>query len=425
LLRNLKLGLLLAVLLSGSVWFYVQRIMIPQQVASAAVLGSPRGNLSDLYPRWLGARELLLRHRDPYSPEVTREIQIGYYGRSLDPARSGDPKDQQAFAYPVYVVFLIAPVIWLPFSIVHEIFRWLLVILTAITVPLWLKAFRWCPGPWGTAISMVLALGFFPIVQALKLQQLTLVVCALITGCVALLVSGQLAIAGFLLALATIKPQLVLFLTLWLILWACGDLRRRRNFLWGFGGTMVVLLAGAQLILPGWMGSFRSALIAYREYAGGAISVVSRVTTPILGLILTIVILIALALAGWRARRQTADDRAFAPVTSLILVATVVIIPMTSLYNQALLLPALLLLARDIPFVWTKNILFRSACVAAGLVLFWPWLAALALTLASFVLPAEAIQKAWSAPLWSSMVTPVVVLLLLTPLAHTVLRRER
>ena len=68
-------GLLLALLFAGSMWFYVQQVLVPYQKADAAVHGRPRGNLSDLYPRWLGARELLLHHRDPYSPEVTREIQ--------------------------------------------------------------------------------------------------------------------------------------------------------------------------------------------------------------------------------------------------------------------------------------------------------------------------------------------------------------
>jgi hypothetical protein len=59
------------------------------------------------------------------------------------------------------------------------------------------------------------------------------------------------------------------------------------------------------------------------------------------------------------------------------------------------------------------------------LVFFWPWLAALALTLASFVLPPASVQKAWSAPLWSSMMTPVVVLLLLGTLTASVLRQDR
>jgi hypothetical protein len=135
LLNNPKLGLLLAVLFTASMWLYVERVMIPHQISAAVAYDSPRGSLSDLYPRWLGARELLLHHRDPYSPEVTRQIEIGYYGRALDPTRPGDPKDPQAFAYPVYVVFLIAPTIGFPFSVVQEVFRWFLLLLTAATVP--------------------------------------------------------------------------------------------------------------------------------------------------------------------------------------------------------------------------------------------------------------------------------------------------
>src|ERR1700676_5274675 len=99
-------------------WFYVQRVLVPYQKADAAAHGRPRGNLSDLYPRWLGTRELLLHHRNPYSREVALEIQEGYYGRRLDAARPNDPKDQQSFAYPVYVVFLLAPLIGLPFPTV-------------------------------------------------------------------------------------------------------------------------------------------------------------------------------------------------------------------------------------------------------------------------------------------------------------------
>ncbi len=75
---------LAAVLCATGVWLYGNRVLIPHQVSDAAAHDRPRGNLSDLYPRWLGARELLLHGRDPYSAEVTREIQAGYYGRPLD-----------------------------------------------------------------------------------------------------------------------------------------------------------------------------------------------------------------------------------------------------------------------------------------------------------------------------------------------------
>src|SRR5262249_45605699 len=140
-----KPGVLFALVMSASMWFYVDRILVPYQIADASAHDHPRGNLSDLYPRWLGARELLLHGRDPYSPEVTREIQIGYYGRVLDPSRAGDPQDQQGFAYPVYVVFLLAPTINLPFNIVQKAFNDLLWILTGASVLLWLRALNWRP----------------------------------------------------------------------------------------------------------------------------------------------------------------------------------------------------------------------------------------------------------------------------------------
>src|ERR1700736_5926543 len=119
------------------------RVLVPPQVADAAQHGRPRGNLSDLYPRWLGARELLLHERNPYGREITLETQQGYYGRVLDPSRPEDPKDQQGFAYPVYVVFILAPLIRLSFHDVQIVFRWLLIGLTAGSVLLWLRTLRW------------------------------------------------------------------------------------------------------------------------------------------------------------------------------------------------------------------------------------------------------------------------------------------
>ena len=67
------------------------------------------GNLSDLYPRWLGTKELLLRGRDPYSAEITADIQKGFYGRLLNPADPDDITDEERLAYPLFIIFLLAP----------------------------------------------------------------------------------------------------------------------------------------------------------------------------------------------------------------------------------------------------------------------------------------------------------------------------
>src|SRR5271165_4994865 len=125
-LSNVPVWIVITALIGcAGIWLYAQDVLIPYQKADAKAHGKPRGNLSDLYPRWLGARELLLHGRDPYSAEVRHDIQAGFYGRPLDPARADDPTDLEGFAYPVYVIFYLAPTVKLPFEIVQRGFFWL------------------------------------------------------------------------------------------------------------------------------------------------------------------------------------------------------------------------------------------------------------------------------------------------------------
>jgi hypothetical protein len=406
---------MVALLFAGSMWFYVQQVLVPYQKTDAAAHGRPRGNLSDLYPRWLGARELLLHHRNPYSAEVTREIQIGYYGRPLDPARadehrSDEPKDQQGFAYPVHVVFLLAPTVGLPFPVVQAGFRWLLIILTLASVFLWLQVLRWQPSVTVTAILIVLTFGSYAAVQGIKLQQLTLVVSALLAGCAAALVAGYFALAGFLLALATIKPQLALPVAGWLVLWAVSDWRRRQIFFWSFTLSTAIFLAASEYVLPGWIGQFRDAVAAYRLYTGGAGSLLDVLATPALGKILAAVAVSAVALTGWRVRFASHDSVTFSTMFALVLVVTLVIVPSFAPYNQVLLLPAVFMIVVSWTELWGRNRLTRIACVLAVLVVFWPWLASVGLMLASLFFPASSVQRAWAMPLYTSLGIPLVVL---------------
>ena len=405
--------LLLALALAASMWIYVQHVMVGHQLAEAAQRDIPRGNLSDLYPRWLGTRELLLRHRNPYSPQITREIQSGYYGRPLDPSRPNDPKDQQAFAYPLYVVFLLAPTITLPFPMVQIGFFWLLVVATIVTVLLWLRTLHW-PAPWATTATLILlTLGSFQVLQGLKLQQLTLVVGALIAGSVALLATDHLFAAGILLALATIKPQLVAPLAAWLMLWVVSDWPRRRDFALAFGGTLAALMAGAQLLLPGWMGQFRQAVSEYRQYNNGALSVLQFLTSPLWGDVLAILALLALARLCWKLRRAPASSTAFGWITVLVLAVTILIAPKTSPYNHVLLLPGVLLAAQHWRIAWGRSSATRVTFLGAAFVLFWPWLAALSLAIFSMILPATALPKAWIVPVYTMLVIPFAVCVLL------------
>ena len=285
----------------------------------------------------------------------------GYYGRPLDPERADDPKDQQGFAYPLYVVFLLAPTIELPFPQVQAAFRWLLITLTLASIFLWLRMLRWRPSATFTAILIVLTLGSYAVVQGIKLQQLSLVVSALLAGCAAALGAGYFSLAGFLLALATVKPQLVLPLAGWLVLWAASDWRSRQIFCWSFGLTVAIFLAASEYILPGWLGQFRGAVAAYRHYTGGAGSLLDVLATPTLGKILAAAAVIATAITGWRVRRASADSVAFSTMLALILSVTLVIVPTFAPYNQVLLLPAVFMIAASWKDLWRRNQLTRAA----------------------------------------------------------------
>jgi len=399
-------GLTLAVMASASTWFYVDRILRPQQIADAAAHGLPRGNLSDLYPRWLGARELLLHRRNPYSADITREIQQGYYGRPLDPARPDDPKDQQGFAYPAYIVFLLAPTVNLPFDTVQTGFRWFLVVLAGGSVLLWLWVLRWTPS-FGTAtIFMALMLGWLPMVQGIKLQQLTLLVAGLLAACGACLAGGWFLLAGVLLGLSTIKPQLAWPLVLWLLLWAASDWRSRRRFVFGFGAVMLLLLGGAQLLLPGWLRMFVEAIGRYHQYTQNQ-SVLVWLFGSIAGRVLEVVSVALCAICIWSVRREPATSLAFGRAFALVLALTVLIVPMIAPYNQVLLVPAILALLQSeflrepiLPAV-------RLARIVGGVLLVWPWTATVGLSVAYVWLTPAVRERVWRTPFYSTFMVPV------------------
>ena len=401
-------ALVLALVASASMWFYVNHILIAQQVADAAARSRPRGNLSDLYPRWLGARELLRRGRNPYSPEITREIQQGYYGRPIEHSRPNDPRDQQGFAYPVYVVFLLAPVLDLPFDVVQIGFRWLLVGLAAVSVLLWLRVLRWRTSFRSMLILMVLMLGWLPMVQGIKLQQLSLLVAGLLAACGACLAGGWLFLAGGLLALATIKPQLAWPLVLWLLLWAVSDWRLRKRFLFGFGLVMTLLLAGAEFVLPGWVRMFVGAIGQYHQYTQSQ-SVLIVLLGPVAGWTLAVLCAFACVICIRNLRLEPSSSAAFGRSYALVLALTVVIVPMSALYNQVLLAPAILALLQSSSCGEPVLPAVRLARFIGGVLLAWPWIAAAGLSLASLWLIPESTQRLWTIPFYSSFMLPVFI----------------
>ena len=394
---------------AASMWLYFQRVLIPHQRTDSQVRAIPRGSLSDLYPRWLGARELLLHGRDPYGDDITREIQSGYYGRVLDPNRPNDPKDQQAFAYPVYVVLFLAPTVGLPFPIVRKMFLFLLIIATIGSVLMWLQMLEWRISASARLMWIILTLGSFPAIQGFKLQQLTLLVAALIAGSLDAIAHRRFVLAGILLSWATIKPQLLFLLVIWLCIWVAGNWRDRRRLFWSFGISLSALVLGGEWLLPGWIHQFRVACSAYYVYTGGGKSVLDIFLTPLWGrLVAALLVMLTLVLI-WRHRQAAEDSPAFHYSLALVLAATLMVIPMLAPYNQVLLLPVAMLIASKIGDLWKRNPPARFITAAAALSVLWPWVGSVLLVTALLFLPGVIVQRAWAVPVATTLAIPVTL----------------
>jgi hypothetical protein len=397
-----------SVLLAAAMWLWVQQIAIPHQQTESAALGIPRGNLSDLYPRWLGARELLLHRRDPYSADLTREIQIGYYGRPIDSSLPNDPKDEQGFAYPLYVVFVLAPTVGASFPIVQKAFLLGMILLTAASVLWWMQALGWRTSTWAKVVWITLTLGCFPAIQGFKLQQLTLLVAGLMALAMYAIARRHFVLAGVLLALATIKPQLVALMVVWLCVWVAGNWRERRFLLLSFMGSMALLVGGAEILLPGWIGEFRAASAAYYHYTGGGRSVLDVLVSPALGRILAAALAVGVVILLWKLRHVRETTPEFHWAQCLVLATTLAIIPMFAPYNQILLVPVLMMIVRAIRPLGNGGRASRFLVGLTAVAVFWPWVSAAALVTALTFLPAATVQKAWALPLFTSLAIPIV-----------------
>lgn len=304
------------------------------------VSASSSSSLNDLYPVWWGSRELLVHHRDPYSRDVSGEIQTAFYGSPLPP---GEYVDKECcFAYPIYHSFLLAPAVGASFAKVSLVFLWLLAAATAASVACW----WFVAGHDMRLLPLVIPLVLVspPVAQGLDLHQLTLFVVALLAISAALLRSNHAVLAGAVLAYATIKPHLVLLPICWLLLWAVSDWRNRKNLVVGFATTMALLFAVSEIVMPRWLPSFLAQLYYYRHLTGQG--VLDILYGRRIALWLACFCMLAVFFMMWR-RRKAPD---FMPMLAFVLVAEVFIMPgLKALINLVLLMPAIFLVLRKYP----------------------------------------------------------------------------
>ncbi len=307
-IKHIPVLFVLSLFVGATAWLYVHQILGPWADAKDLQKGGLKEQMGDLYPRWVGARELLLNGRNPYSAEVSHEIQMAYYGHivTADEA-SRRVVDEQRFVYPVYVVFLMAPTIYTDFAKVQFWAPFVLGTFAGLSVVFSAGLLDW-QIPWTTAVALIVLVVSSPqIVQGMRHQQLALLVGCLLMAGAWLVHKGHLGSAGVVLAFSTIKPQMALLPLVWFVFWWAGEWRARWRLGLGFGGTLSLLVGAGELLVPGWLGDFVGAMAAYRRYFPTT-SLPRLLLGDTLGIAVSFVIVAWLLIFGWKHRKTGGDS---------------------------------------------------------------------------------------------------------------------
>ena len=307
---------------------------------------------SDLYAPWYGSR-VLMQRQSPYSSDVTRQIQMLYYGR---PLLRGD---EQRFAYPAYASLLLLPVLIFPFQVAQLLMIVLLVLSMCVLVRLSISMVEAATSrgpPLSNSAIMILTLISPPVLCGLLLQQVALLVELLIIAALWMITRRKYSGAGFLLALATSKPQLAVVPVIWLMLWSLGKWRERWKFILSFIVSSFSLVAYAAFFAgPTWVMQWLRALVSYRSYAHGAVSILELISGARLGSIVSALAFLCLLAYMIVHREERPESVDFLEVSFLLLALSLLVVPtLLSLFNYVLLIPGILLISTTRHRPWNR-----------------------------------------------------------------------
>jgi hypothetical protein len=335
---------------------------------NASTLVPARGLRFDFYPHWVGGRAVW-SGQTPYTPEITRQIQMGMFGEELPP-----DADQQNLAYPAYTSILLGLVIALPAP--ASIALWMAIGLASViwTPVIWLAILNWRPAPLVLfALILGLTLGFHYPMDMLVLAQFSGTVLLTISLGVWLLMLKRDIAAGIIFVLAAVPPTVGGTLALGIL--TAFALRGHWRGLAAFIITLGLIVGFSILRIGWWIPDW---LRVVREYAAYAPPAWPPNFLPLPLRILFVALVIGFVLwTLYRFLRFFTQHSVLSTQYSIDLViaailAVLLLIPQTGYYYLVLLIPVIIAClerARGLPrrerrWVWV-------ACIAAVVS---PWL---------------------------------------------------
>jgi len=314
----------------------------------------PGGN--DFFVYWLGGREYLLQGTNPFDPAMAEKIQQAVFGRPVQP---GD-KDQAYFAYPFYSLYFTWPLSLLPYPWARAIWMTLLQFMLLAITGLSIRLARWRPPAWLLGVSLLWGILLYNGARTIILGQFSVLVGLALLLALWAIEHRRDGWAGALLAVTTIKPQMVILLLIFLLIWA---LFQRRW--WLIGGSficMLFLMVSSILLVPTWPLDFVLNAIAYAKFIqfGTPLENLLHYLLPAnlaapLTIILSVIFFLALLPGWWLAWRTRPEKKAdgvylWAILTTLIVGNLITFRSATT--NQIILYLPLFFYFRRLPPRW-------------------------------------------------------------------------
>lgn len=372
------LALALAVCGSASMLCYYLGVFIPQMLESRAERGLGKGYSwgDDFHPVWLTAHEAIVAHRDPYSPEMTRQLQIGVFGRALNQNNPHDPPVKyRQYAYPAFTDVVMWPAALLPFPQLRILLAVLLPLVTITTLGFWIRALHWKLETTWFLFLVLLVLTSYQMLEALFAEQLGLFVAVLLAAAALAIRKGYFLLAGTLTSLTLMKPETSSLAIFYLLIWSFSD-RRRARFWQGFAVVSLALLASTLLAWPHWISEWIHIIRGYTRYAMPPLTQVllGESVPAYIGKTISACLLALAVILAWRHRTVGADSRSFWFTLSMILAITcIAVLPGQAIYDHTILFPGIFLVVLYRRELMAGGWLPRTLFYAGGLLVLWPW----------------------------------------------------
>ncbi len=208
------------------------------------VKSNPGGN--DFLVHWVGTQELIMNGVSPYSEEVAIRIQTLAYGR---PAQPGE--HELRVAYPIYASLIFAPfAIMQDFTVARAAWMTVLEIAIIALAFISINLARWRPNLFVLIIYFLFSILWYHSIRPLINGNAVILVALFITGALLAIRQDRDELAGILLGLATIKPQVAILILFFITLWALSR-SRWRLLLWSYGSILIFSLIGI-IFIPDW-----------------------------------------------------------------------------------------------------------------------------------------------------------------------------